>query len=291
VRQRVADAIAPARAPEAATTPSVVATTPPPAAVHNGDSNPPLVVELAPSEPDEPAPSGAPSAAGTERTASAATDTAAAPSPAVAGAAEPTTPPTEEGAAPPVQAAAEPSPPRSGAGAPAIVPPLSGASIEAGEDEAAGPEPTTAWGPAAEATRVVLHFPASAVREARRVEATLRAAGLVEVATVPAGFSISRTNVRYYRPEYRDVGRAVADLAIAPLDGAPVDIRDFTAFRPRPSPGTIEVWLAGTNDEPAPTVRTAASDAAAGAAPDRAAERERLEDEITRLLRARLREL
>jgi len=160
-------------------------------------------------------------------------------------------------------------------------------------------------GPAAAAARVVLHFPPSAAPVARRLEATLRAAGVGEVTPVPAGFSISRTNVRYYRPEYREVGLAVADLTRQQRQAAPVAFRDFTAFRPRPSPGTIEIWLAGTTGPP-PEMRTTASGGAA--APDRAAElpppefgpraasartteRDRLEDEVTRLLQERLRDL
>jgi hypothetical protein len=173
-------------------------------------------------------------------------------------------------------------------------------------DGAADAEPVLPLGSAAAGARVVLHYPASAAPQARRIEFSLRAAGVGEITPVPAAFAVSGTNVRYYRPEYRAVGQAVADLAGQHLGGGEVEIRDFTAFRPQPSPGTIEVWLAGTEEAPPPQMRTTASDtsfAAAGAraiplqpvapraASARSAERERLADEVSRLLRTRLQQL
>jgi len=146
--------------------------------------------------------------------------------------------------------------------------------------ETAAPDPAARLGPGAADTRVVLHFPPSAAATARRTAAMLRAAGVGEITRAPARFNVSRTNVRYYRPEYGDVARGVGQVLDRNLAGAPVATRDFTDFRPLPAPGTIEVWLAGSTDAPTPASATVD-----------AAERERLEDEVTRMLRSRLEEL
>jgi hypothetical protein len=106
-----------------------------------------------------------------------------------------------------------------------------------------------------------------------------------EATTAPAQFNVSRTNVRYYRPEYGEVARGVAALVGGHLAGPPVATRDFTDFRPLPSPGTIEVWLAGSTDA------LTSAPPPGGAATAGPGERERLEDEVTRMLRSRLREL
>lgn len=211
--------------------------------------------------------------------------------------------------------AAVPAPTRSRPGA------VEQASVPAGRDAAAdatdiaGPqavEPRSAGdgqtattvGDPTGAARVIVHFPADAADEAREMEATLRAAGVANVVRLSAPFSISTTNVRYYRAEYRAAADVVAGLAASHAgEGTMVEIRDFTTYRPQPSPGTIELWLAGANDaatqvDPLPGAEPApVDDGAAGgpsprvaplAAPARLAERERLEDEVKSMLRTRL---
>jgi hypothetical protein len=300
VRQRIADVIAPEPAPSVATSPSGAQMPPPPAAgEHAVDPRPAIGVELAAPAVER----GAPSAPGSPRGAPDAVETAAAPPREAGDPSESIRPRADEVHTEPAKIATG-----------AVAPPARNAPTEA---TAAADTPTTAAAPsppepvpdleaAAVTSRLVLHFPASAAADARRVEATLRSAGVEEVTLVPAAFAVSRANVRYYRPEYRALGHAVADIAERRLDGGPVEVRDFTAFRPQPSPGTLELWLAGTDEAPAPDLPASAAaapaesgPASAPAAPEvvpragraRVAERERLEDEVTRLLRARLRDL
>jgi len=176
----------------------------------------------------------------------------------------------------------------------AIAEPESGFDARTAPAAAAGGEPATEasgpaarLGPVAADTRVILHFPPSAAVIARHAAASLRSAGVGETTTAPAQFNVSRTNVRYYRPEYGDVARGVAQVVGRHLAGPPVATRDFTDFRPLPSSGTIEVWLAGSADAPP----SASPPAGATTATADAAERERLENEVTRMLRSRLQEL
>ncbi len=61
-------------------------------------------------------------------------------------------------------------------------------------------------------------------------------------------FTIRKTNVRYFHPEDAAAARAVAGV----LGGT---ARDFISFRPRPSRGTVEVWLAGSG-APRPVARS-----------------------------------
>ncbi|NBB71989.1 MAG: hypothetical protein GVY33_16960 [Alphaproteobacteria bacterium] len=214
-------------------------------------------------------------------------DTAPSP-PASGGGGEPVSRGAEAVASAPT--VARPEPPRLAA----VTEPERGSDARTVPAAAAGGEPGTAaadqagpLGPGAADTRVVLHFPPSAAAVAGRAAASLRSAGVGEATTAPARFNVSRTNVRYYRPEYGEVARGVAQLVGRHLAGPPVATRDFTDFRPLPSPGTIEVWLAGSIDAPP----SASPPAGATTATADAAERERLEDEVTRMLRSRLQEL
>ncbi len=110
--------------------------------------------------------------------------------------------------------------------------------------------------------RVFVHYPASAEAVADEAVAALSGAGAEAAKALPVGFSVGKTNVRYYHPEDRAAAEQVAALT-ADLTGAPLEARDFTDFRPSPNPGVIEVWLEGN----APAARRAAPVAAAPAQP------------------------
>lgn len=69
-------------------------------------------------------------------------------------------------------------------------------------------------------------------------EADLRAAGFEDVRTRPALALLRAPQARFFHPE----DRAAAEQAIKAL-GAPVELADFTSYRPSPAPGLIEVWL------------------------------------------------
>ncbi len=108
----------------------------------------------------------------------------------------------------------------------------------------AAPEPRRDQGPSPRSDpRIVIHVPVgSAAAEAVSAQLlkTLAARpGTVEarhVADTP-----TRPSIRYFHPEDEPTARqAAAWMADAGLSWA---VRDFSAFQPRPSRGTIEVWL------------------------------------------------
>ena len=88
------------------------------------------------------------------------------------------------------------------------------------------------------AYRIVLHVPQS-VSDAnlQRITTGIEAAGLIaEPRRIT--LSISKSNLRYYHAEDAAIAAVLALTANA-------ELRDFTAFRPRPAEGLIEIWLAG----------------------------------------------
>ena len=104
------------------------------------------------------------------------------------------------------------------------------------------PAPTPAIDPALAGTRVFVHAPPSVGRAgAEEVVASLAAAGFPDVSRVSARDSVAGTNIRYFLPE----DAAAADRLAAILGNGAI-ARDFTAFRPSPRGGTLEVWLTGT---------------------------------------------
>lgn len=151
---------------------------------------------------------------------------------------------------------------------------------------------------AAAAARVTVFYPSGAGAEA--VAALAAIAGLASsgAASTAVGHNIGRTNVRYYHDADLQAARAVAGALSA-------ESRDFTDFRPRPEPGTIEVWLAGEAASAGPAVAAAPRPERAAAALARSAPRsapelrasvnaedqQRLEQQVQRLLREQLREL
>jgi hypothetical protein len=96
--------------------------------------------------------------------------------------------------------------------------------------------------PADEATarlRIVVFLPDGADgTQARDALAALSAAGFAAGDPALVGLRVARTHVRVYHAADRERAEAVA----AALGG---EARDFTAFRPQPPAGTVEVWLAG----------------------------------------------
>ncbi|TPE48845.1 hypothetical protein [Amaricoccus solimangrovi] len=154
----------------------------------------------------------------------------------------------EAAATPPVPEAPQalrPAMPRAATETPPADP--SAPEPEAPAGQVSAPVAPPAATPPDEATlaqaRVSVHYPPSAAGTANELAAALRDAGAGTAAVLPAGFSVSSTNVRYYHPEDRAAALAVAALASG---AGPVETRDFTNFRPQPLPGVVEIWLRGT---------------------------------------------
>jgi hypothetical protein len=68
-------------------------------------------------------------------------------------------------------------------------------------------------------------------------QSAVRSAGLEVISTSASGFGIAKSEVRYFHQE--DASEAAR---LAELIGA--EVRDFSAYRPVPPPGELEVWLA-----------------------------------------------
>ncbi|MBV8576644.1 MAG: hypothetical protein JOZ58_16625 [Acetobacteraceae bacterium] len=94
--------------------------------------------------------------------------------------------------------------------------------------------------------RVVIHFragsPADEAQAGRLVAALGREAGSAEIRAVP---DAPRTaTIRYFRTEDREAAETVA-RTLQRASGMSWTIRNSTAFRPSPPPGTIEAWIPG----------------------------------------------
>lgn len=107
---------------------------------------------------------------------------------------------------------------------------------------------------------VVVHAPETVAADtvAAEAETVAGATGFAIEFADPVPFKISNSNVRYFHPEDRETAAAVAEAISARL-------RDFTAFRPAPDAGTIEVWLEGAAASGASTTASAAPPAPAPA--------------------------
>ena len=91
--------------------------------------------------------------------------------------------------------------------------------------------------------RVVIHYRRGSVAGEALAGRLAQVAGPIattvqvrETAATP-----SAPQVRFFHAE--DAARAAQVAAQLPEPGAAWDVRDFTGFRPSPSPGSIEVWL------------------------------------------------
>lgn len=91
--------------------------------------------------------------------------------------------------------------------------------------------------------RVVIHVPigsdGAAALSAHLLTSLGPRPGTVEARRVPD--TPNRPNIRYFHPDDEPVARQVA--AWMADTGLPWTLRDFSTFLPRPSRGTIEVWL------------------------------------------------
>ncbi len=137
----------------------------------------------------------------------------------------------------PIPDALQPVPPTPVLPAPALAPrpiPVKQRSI----DDGASPNLASTSNP-----RVVIHVPAGSEATAALSAHVLASLGsrpgtveLRRVAETP-----NRPNIRYFHPEDEAIARQVATQMAD--TGLPWTLRDFSTFLPRPSRGTIEVWL------------------------------------------------
>ena len=102
-------------------------------------------------------------------------------------------------------------------------------------------DPATSLPRALARARVVIHYPERRGGSGPNALADrLRAAGTPEVETRPVRRSVDRLSIRYFHP----ADRGVSGLLGALLDGGGQSgVEDFTFYRPRPRPGTVEIWL------------------------------------------------
>lgn len=163
-----------------------------------------------------------------------------------------------EGAAPARLAApaSEPAPPAMAPPGPAIGDVIAAIAPPARHDESAGA--TGAGATEAGATgggatlavraplpeRVAIHYPRSAQALAETVQRTLRDAGVPDVETMPVGFAIGKSNVRFYHSADQAGAEGASALLAGVMDGAP-QTRDFTDYPTPTLSGRVEIWLAG----------------------------------------------
>lgn len=94
-------------------------------------------------------------------------------------------------------------------------------------------------------SRVLVHVPTALPGPtAEAVIGAIRGAGYDTAQRIDISFPIGSTNIRYYYPEDRAAAEAMA-AAIRAETGQEAVARDFTGFRPQPSAGTVEIFLAG----------------------------------------------
>lgn len=99
--------------------------------------------------------------------------------------------------------------------------------------------------PGALPVQVTVHYPSGAGGAATAAADALRAAGVESVQTIPVGFAITRSNVRFYHDGDQGAASTVAGLLPADGDGTAPLARDFTDYATPAARGTLEVWLAG----------------------------------------------
>jgi hypothetical protein len=187
----------------------------------------------------------------------------------------------------------------SGAGVAADPPSPAPTAAPSSSAPAAAPSPAPAAAPsssapaAADSVLAIIHYPPNARDAAEVAAGALGVSGVGEVDQRPVNMTISRSNVRYYHAEDREVAQDVTAIVSLAL-GEEAVTRDFTDFTPRPSDSLVEIWIAGdapdsvaaapaTANRPSPQRSAASRNAAI------AAERERLIRSIEERLRQRLR--
>lgn len=115
-------------------------------------------------------------------------------------------------------------------------------------DPAPTRQPTPAEVPVPPDTRLIVQAPRGLpTPEVDRILERLRAAGIEVSANHRVAVAVDASNLRYFFD--RDRPRAEAVAARDAVAGAPLALRDFTHLSPRPRPGTLELWLAGSAGE------------------------------------------
>ncbi len=119
------------------------------------------------------------------------------------------------------------------------------------------PEPAPSAPPRADAVLVHVLVPADgAAQTAETLSEAVAALGYTRREPAPVSITIRQTQVRFYHPEDAEAAQLVAETVGGPA-------RDFTAFRPSPPEGTIEVWIEG--EAPPPPAAGARACAGSGA--------------------------
>lgn len=123
-----------------------------------------------------------------------------------------------------------------------------GSIVSSDVEETSGPESGTvdAAEPAAPAdwhsgTDILVHGEPAAERLSEVVEALLRRQGVETVERREVEISASTDQVRYFHVDDA-AGAAALARALEPVFGE-VRVRDLTAYRPTPPPGSLEIWL------------------------------------------------
>jgi hypothetical protein len=106
--------------------------------------------------------------------------------------------------------------------------------------------------PADERLHLFLHFTDTAQTNldvAARVGLALEADGFDVVDLRPVEAEMRATTVRFFEPELRRAAQRLGDeleeiLAAEGVTGRPVRVQDFTFYRPKPPPRSLEVWFA-----------------------------------------------
>ncbi len=125
----------------------------------------------------------------------------------------------------------------------ADAPQVEGRPAEAGESS--GVEEITPAASTGVPERVLVHVPSALSGPAAEAAiGALRGAGFDLAQRIDIAFPIGSTNIRYYFPKDRAAAEAMA-AAIRAETGQEAVARDFTSFRPQPSEGTVEIFLAG----------------------------------------------
>jgi len=103
----------------------------------------------------------------------------------------------------------------------------------------------------AEPVQLFLHIPAHDERTfdvAARLGLALMQQGYEVVDVRPVPIQMSRTTIRFFRPELRGEaerlkGELEQMLHENRIEDGTVRIQDFTHFRPLPRPGSLELWF------------------------------------------------
>lgn len=94
--------------------------------------------------------------------------------------------------------------------------------------------------------RIVIHYPAHRgdVVPAIKLAALLQIRGFRVAGIRPVDVEVERPSVRYFFAKDRARSERLVDtMSVLLPNQAPGEATDFSHFSPKPSPGTVEVWL------------------------------------------------